>query len=54
MLKMPGVSLPSGLLLLAADTSSGHSAHDLLNNIGLCVVVAATLAYLANKLKHPK
>jgi Kef-type K+ transport system membrane component KefB len=53
MLKMLGVSLPSDLLLLAADTSSGHGAHDLLNNIGLCVVVAATLAYLANKLKQP-
>jgi Kef-type K+ transport system membrane component KefB len=51
MLKMIGVSQSTDFLLLAADASSGHG--DLLNNIGLCVVVAATLAYLANKLKQP-
>jgi Kef-type K+ transport system membrane component KefB len=38
----------SDLLLLAAD---GHG--DLLNNIGLCVIVAAALAFIANKLKQP-
>lgn len=49
-----GLSLPSGFLLLAADTSTtGHGLGDLLNNIGLCVIVAATLAFIANKLKQP-
>lgn len=42
-------SLLNGLLLSA--TSSGSV--DLLNSIGLCVIVAATLAFIANKLKQP-
>ncbi|HEX8142310.1 MAG TPA: cation:proton antiporter [Pyrinomonadaceae bacterium] len=46
------LSLPNKFLLLAADTS-GHGLGDLLNNIGLCVIVAATLAFIANKLKQP-
>ncbi len=40
-------------LLLATDPSGGHGTGDLLNNIGLCVIVAAVLAYIANKLKQP-
>lgn len=49
-----GLSLPNGFLLLAADTSAtGHGVGDLLNNIGLCVIVAATLAFIASKLKQP-
>ncbi|HKO97415.1 MAG TPA: cation:proton antiporter [Pyrinomonadaceae bacterium] len=43
--------LPTTLLLFAGD--AGHGAGDLLNNIGLCVIVAAVLAFLANKLKQP-
>jgi Kef-type K+ transport system membrane component KefB len=38
-------------LLFATDPSSGLG--DLLNNIGLCVIVAAILAFIANKLKQP-
>ena len=42
------------LLLLAADTSTGgHGLANLLNNIGLCVIVAAALAFIANKLRQP-
>lgn len=34
--------------------SPGHDSHgDLLNNIGLCVVVAALMAFIASKLKQP-
>ncbi len=46
-------SFPVTLLLFATDTATGHGAGDLLNNIGLCVIVAAVLAFLANKLKQP-
>jgi len=45
--------LPVKFLLLASDPVAGHGAGDLLNNIGLCVIVAATLAFIANKLKQP-
>ncbi len=47
------LSLPVTFLLLAIDPSTGHGLGDLLNNIGLCVIVAATLAFIANKLKQP-
>jgi Kef-type K+ transport system membrane component KefB len=47
------LSLPIQFLLLATDASTGHGAGDLLNNIGLCVIVAAILAFIANKLKQP-
>ena len=47
------LSLPINFLLLAATPSAGHGAGDLLRNIGLCVIVAAALAFLANKLKQP-
>lgn len=40
------------VLLLIGD-GSGHGPADLLNNIALCVVVAAVLAFIANKLKQP-
>ncbi len=43
----------SNFLLFITDSSAGHGAGDLLNNIGLCVIVAAVLAFLANKLKQP-
>ncbi len=46
------LSLPGTFLLLVTDASTGHGG-DLLNNIGLCVIVAATLAFIANKLKQP-
>ena len=46
-------SLPVTLLLFATDPATGHGAGDLLNNIGLCVIVAAVLAFVANKLKQP-
>jgi len=45
--------LSSNFFLLATDPSPAHGAGDLLNNIGLCVIVAAILAFLANKLKQP-
>ena len=47
------LSLPSNLLLLATDAPTGHGLGNLLNNIGLCVIVAAVLAFVANKLKQP-
>ena len=47
------LSLPINFLLLAADPSAGHGPGDLLNNIGFCVIVAAILAFIANKLKQP-
>lgn len=47
------LSLPIKFLFLAADPSAGHAVGDLLNNIGLCVIVAAVLAFIANKLKQP-
>jgi Kef-type K+ transport system membrane component KefB len=47
------LSLPIKFLFLATDPSAGHGAGDLLNNIGLCVIVAAVLAFIANKLKQP-
>ncbi len=40
-------------LLLATDPNASHGVVDLLNNIGLCVIVAAALAFVANKLKQP-
>jgi Kef-type K+ transport system membrane component KefB len=46
-------SFPVTLLLFATDPAAGHGVHDLLNNIGLCVIVAAVLAFVANKLKQP-
>ena len=48
-----GLSLPMNSVFVAADLSAGHGPGDLLNNIGLCVIVAAILAFLANKLKQP-
>jgi Kef-type K+ transport system membrane component KefB len=47
------LSLPTTFLLLATDPATGHGLGDLLNNIGLCVIVAAILAFIANKLKQP-
>ena len=41
------------LLLLATDPNAAHGIGSLLNNIGLCVIVAAALAFVANKLKQP-
>jgi Kef-type K+ transport system membrane component KefB len=49
--ELPDLFLPLNFFVLAADPSSGHG--DLLNNIGLCVIVAAVLAFAANKLKQP-
>lgn len=46
-------SLPVYFLLFAADPANVHGARDLLNDIGLCVIVAAVLAFIANKLKQP-
>ena len=46
-------SFPLTVLLFAADPSAGHGASDLLNNIALCVIVAAVFAFVANKLKQP-
>ncbi|MCA1575740.1 MAG: cation:proton antiporter [Acidobacteria bacterium] len=46
-------SLSIDFLLLAAEPSAGHGPGNLLNNIGLCVIVAAILAFVANKLKQP-
>lgn len=45
--------LPIQFLLFATDPSGGRGAPDLLNDIGLCVIVAAVLAFIANKLKQP-
>jgi Kef-type K+ transport system membrane component KefB len=54
MAKIFGVSLLPEIFLLVTDTASGHGIQgDLLNNIGLCVIVAAALAYVANKFKQP-
>lgn len=47
------MDLQINLLLLAADPNAAHGIGSLLNNIGLCVIVAAALAFLANKLKQP-
>ncbi|MFN2511652.1 MAG: cation:proton antiporter [Pyrinomonadaceae bacterium] len=47
------LSLPTTFLLMATDPSTGHGLGELLNNIGLCVIVAAILAFIANKLKQP-
>ena len=41
------------VLLFVADPSGGHGAANLLNDIALCVIVAAVLAFIANKLKQP-
>ncbi len=41
------------ILLFATDPSGGHGAANLLNDIGLCVIVAAGLAFIANKFKQP-
>ena len=41
------------ILLMATDPNAGHGVGELLNNIGLCVIVAAALAFVANKLKQP-
>jgi Kef-type K+ transport system membrane component KefB len=38
---------------MATDPNASHGVGQLLNNIGLCVVVAAALAFVANKLKQP-
>jgi Kef-type K+ transport system membrane component KefB len=40
-------------LLMATDPNAAHGIGSLLNNIGLCVIVAAVLAFVANKLKQP-
>jgi Kef-type K+ transport system membrane component KefB len=45
--------LQINFLLMATDPTAGHGLGDLLNNIGLCVIVAAALAFVANKLKQP-
>lgn len=45
--------LPTSILLIATDPSGGHGAANLLSDIGLCVIVAAVLAFIANKLKQP-
>ena len=45
--------LQINFLLMATDPNAGHGVGDLLNNIGLCVIVAAALAFVANKLKQP-
>lgn len=48
------LSLANSFLLFAAEPpAAGHGVSDLLNNIGLCVIVAAVLAFIANKLKQP-
>ena len=47
------LSLTDRFLLLAAGPAAGHGLADLLNNIGLCVIVAAALAFVANKLRQP-
>lgn len=52
-MELPDLFLPLNFLFLAVDPSAGHGAGDLLNNIGLCVIVAAILAFAANKLKQP-
>ncbi len=52
-MELPNLFLPLNFLFLAADPAGGHGAGDLLNNIGLCVIVAAVLAFAANKLKQP-
>lgn len=44
---------PTSVLLFATDPSGGHGAANLLNDIGLCVIAAAVLAFIANKLKQP-
>lgn len=45
--------LPTSILLIATDPSGGHGAANLLSDIGLCVIVAAVLAFIANRLKQP-
>lgn len=47
---IPEFPLTANLLLFAAGPS-GHA--ELLNNIALCVIVAAVLAFIANKFKQP-
>lgn len=47
------LSLTDTVLLFAAGPAAGHGLADLLNNIGLCVIVAAALAFVANKLRQP-
>ncbi len=47
---IPEIPLTAKLLLFASGPS-GHA--ELLNNIALCVIVAAVLAFIANKLKQP-
>jgi Kef-type K+ transport system membrane component KefB len=46
------LSLHNNILLLAAAPGHGGLG-DLLNNIGLCVIVAAALAFVANRLRQP-
>ncbi len=41
------------VLLTTTEPSGGHGAANLLSDIGLCVIVAAVLAFIANKLKQP-
>ena len=47
----PDLYQVSSVLLLATD--GGHGPAGLLNNIALCVIVAAVLAFIANKLRQP-
>ena len=47
------MDLQINLFLLATDPNAAHGIGSLLNNIGLCVIVAAALAFVANKLKQP-
>ena len=39
--------------VLVAESNSPHGPGDLLNNIALCVITAAVLAFIANKLRQP-
>ncbi|HEY5883890.1 MAG TPA: cation:proton antiporter [Pyrinomonadaceae bacterium] len=47
------MDLQLNFLLVATDPNAAHGIGSLLNNIGLCVIVAAVLAFVANKLKQP-
>ena len=47
------MDLQINFLLMATDPNAAHGIGSLLNNIGLCVIIAAGLAFVANKLKQP-
>ncbi len=46
--------LPTTVLLFAADPSGGHGATNLLNDIALCVIVAAVLKKIRQLCPHAK